>query len=387
MPRTQVLDTAHGLSGVIEKGLDLQSYGAIGQSDVRQYFDSIDLLRVFEFLVSNGLPLSVAAACLRHQLLPKVLISVGCGVAHIGGRSSGSLTGSRLAGAAAQVPIRHTCVAREKIWRQYGFALPDGTLTLYTYVDNCFAAARSCHAVTEMLDDVEQFLSTEWGLSIKPSSRLVMVPHRSPDASVKDPEKYPIVENMKVLGHILQSDGGVNLCFDNTVNQMWRAFYANCAGRSAQRLSCKLRLTLLARAVLPILRCRWTRWPFTVSRALALDGIQRRMASIILDVRMLPCESPDDFGHRRAGFISSVLRNCGRWSKMWAAALVGWAEHLGRARNAQTWAAKLAHLRPPDELAHRRAHFGRPGTRVGSGWIKRRWWESLTAAKTHVGQQ
>ena len=164
---------------------------------------------------------------------------------------------------------------------------------------------------------------------------------------------------------------------------MWRAFYSNCAGRDVQRLSCKLRFTLLSRAVLPILRCRWTRWPFTVSRALALDGIQRRMVSIVLDVRMLAGESPAEFGHRRTGFISSVLRDTGRWSKMWAAALLGWAEHLGRARNAQTWAAKLADLRTPDELAHRRAHFGRPDTRVGSGWIKRRWWESLPIARKH----
>ena len=94
-------------------------------------------------------------------------------------------------------------MAREKIWRQCGFALPNGTLTLSTYVDNCFAAARSCHGVTEILDGAEQFLSAEWGLCLKPSSRLVMAPHRSPDVNVKDPHKYLVADNMKVLGHIL----------------------------------------------------------------------------------------------------------------------------------------------------------------------------------------
>ena len=38
LPKTQVFDTSHGLTAVLEKALDLQSEGAIGQADVRQFF-------------------------------------------------------------------------------------------------------------------------------------------------------------------------------------------------------------------------------------------------------------------------------------------------------------------------------------------------------------
>ena len=173
LPRTQVLDISHGLTGVVEKALDLESSGAIGQSDVRQFFDTNNLLRVFRFLTQGGLPHGLAAACLRHQMLPRIECNIGSGCIQIGPRGTGSITGSRLAGMAARVPIQHACCSREPHWRQFGFSTPSGKLTLSTYVDNLFAVGRSCYGVTSILDDIESFLSSNWGTfyqTFEPSS-------------------------------------------------------------------------------------------------------------------------------------------------------------------------------------------------------------------------
>ena len=45
-----VLDVCHGLSCVIEKGLDQAIAGAVAQADIRKYYDSVSLLRIFRVL-------------------------------------------------------------------------------------------------------------------------------------------------------------------------------------------------------------------------------------------------------------------------------------------------------------------------------------------------
>ena len=104
---------------MLEKGLDLESYGAIGQSDIRQYYDSIDLQRVFVFLMDHGLPAPVAAACLRQQLLSHVDILIGVSKLVIPSRTIGSLTGSRLAGLASRVPVQDLCCSRQRHWERF----------------------------------------------------------------------------------------------------------------------------------------------------------------------------------------------------------------------------------------------------------------------------
>ena len=380
LPKTQVLDIAHGLSAVIEKGLDLESSGAVGQSDIRQFFDTNDILRVFEFLVLNGLSQAVAAACVRHQLLPKISLQFGNGTAVIKDRCIGSLTGSRLAGMAARVPVHHTCCIREPIWREYGFSTNTGKLTMSTYVDNLFVAGRSCHGVAKFLDDAEAFLLSQWNLTIKPSSRLILAPLHSADTEVEAPAKYPVVQAMRVLGHILECDGSVNSCFENSVNCMWRAFYSNCAGKDASKLPRQHRLGLICKAVLPIVRSRWARWPFTTTRAQRLDAMQRKMMSIICSLRMDVGESFEGYVRRRGRELAQLQKRYGRWSMLWANAITGWADHLQRPINSKTWASRVMSLRTPAELAERRAVSGTPMTRSASGWVCRRWFESVQYA-------
>ena len=52
-----------------------------------------------------GLDAGVAAAIMGHQLMPSLFLQAQNGTAHISERSTGSLTGSRIAGSLARIPI------------------------------------------------------------------------------------------------------------------------------------------------------------------------------------------------------------------------------------------------------------------------------------------
>ena len=192
---------------------------------------------------------------------------------------------------------------------------------------------------------------------------------------------------MKVLGHWLQRDGGVDQCFNDTLKCIWKAFFANCAGAELSRLPFKARISLLLRSVVPILRFKWTRWPFTISKALHLDAIQRRMIGILLRLERRRDEPIDAYVRRRGRKAGDLQRTMGSWSNGWALAISNWADHLDRPRNAATWPAKLAALRSPEELVERRAaNFGRPRTRSASGFVRKRWFESVPDARAWLRQ-
>ena len=52
-PHTQTLDIMHGLQSVIEKGLDAHGCSAIAQMDIRRYYDSIPIVRVYRYFVAK----------------------------------------------------------------------------------------------------------------------------------------------------------------------------------------------------------------------------------------------------------------------------------------------------------------------------------------------
>ena len=235
-----------------------------------------------------------------------VRIKLGVDYVVLNGCTIGCLTGSRVGGAAARVRILHMCSERGAMWMQDGFQTPAGVITVSTFVDNIFAAGKSCAGVTRILDDVERFLSSQWNLQIKPASRCILAPANSPDTSVTDDHKWPVVTQMKVLGAWIQSDGGIDTCFAQALKSIWGAFFANCAGANCSALPLRARLGMLHRCVTPILRFRWTRWPFVNYRAQHLDAIQRKMYSIMLRVKMRDGETMQTYVCRRGRQVAGL---------------------------------------------------------------------------------
>lgn len=87
----------------------------------------------------------------------------------------------------------------------------------------------------------------------------------------------------------------------------------------------------------------------------------------------------------RGMHAACLQRPVGLWSVAWAKAVLGWHRHLLQDQNCLTWGALAATLRSPTELQERRAfHRGRPGTRIQSGWVRKRWEDSLSDAEAYI---
>ena len=163
--------------------------------------------------------------------------------------------------------------------------------------------------------------------------------------------------------------------------KLLEGFFMNCGCKDAKKLPVPAKLALLKRAVFPVLKFRWTRWPFRISYAEQLDNVQRQMLGIISGVTPSCDETVEQYIRRRAGESRRLQRQMGSWSDGWAQAICNWDAHLGRPQNCLTWAEMLRHVMSPGDLAWRRVHnFNRPATRSQSGFIQRRWFESVPIA-------
>ena len=390
-PLTQPLDVVHGLQAVIEKGLDAEGKSCIMQADIEKYYDSLSPLQVVCWLEANGLEASVCAAALRHQLMPRIRLSACNAEAVIAARASGTITGSRTAGALGRVPVESTFRERWQHWQPHGF--PCGrshNLTACVYVDNLFVASVSFTGASFIMHDIEHQLLRVWGLQFKADSREAMLPRASPHAPL-DGGLWSIKDSMKCLGHILQSNGSTSACWHQTRSAMWRAFYANCAATSSGKLSVANKMRLLRRCVVPGFDYRNTRWPPSRQLEKEVDAVHRKMIALILRTPKHPEEDVPSFVRRRGRLASVVADAHGKWSRQHHARVIAWAQHLERSRNQLSWAAALLHWRGRAWLARRRvdqgsvsAEAGRTRTRSAPGFVAVRWHDGLEWAKTRI---
>ena len=384
-PKTQILDIAHGLHLALEKALDDHSRGAIAQLDIEKYYDSIRLLIVGRWLVSHGCPVALAACALRQQMMPQVSLNISGVDVAIPARSCGSLTGSRVAGTLARVPVESTIQARHAHWKRWGFKCDRGALTVSTYVDNLYSVSHSLAGAIAILDDFAEVLASSWRLRIKPSSRLCLVA-RGLDEQPASP-LWSLRSEFPVLGHILQDNGFVNICFHNASHQMWRAFFANSGAATAAKLSLKDRMALLQRSVAPILNHRDTRWPPNQKTAADINRLQRKMVASIQRVARTAGESPADFARRRNRLATAQIGHIGgAWSATHCQRVLDWDAHCRRPRNGNSWAAMLLDYHGESWLNARRLECQRDSqsrldSRACCGGPAPRWHEGVNYAK------
>ena len=142
------------------------------------------------------------------------------------GRSVGSITGCRLAGALAVAIMSESIVACQDSWKVHSI-LPDVSCCVFLcWVDNMFAAAKTLAGSISILESIESHLARKWGLQIKPSSRSCIVPEGSL-ARPDDPEKWPLVECLLVLGHVLQRNSGISEDWQRVRKNLWKGFWSN----------------------------------------------------------------------------------------------------------------------------------------------------------------
>lgn len=76
-PGVSAGDLALSARLVVQHALDRRSEGAVGQGDIKHFYDHVPVPKCVEQLRVHGLPATICAAVIRHQMLPAVDLRVG----------------------------------------------------------------------------------------------------------------------------------------------------------------------------------------------------------------------------------------------------------------------------------------------------------------------
>lgn len=383
---------AHVARLFVEKTLDTMSEGALMQSDIRAFYDNVDVIKAAQLARSDGLDAATAAAVLRHQLSPGIHVRVsGADGGIIEGRTTGALTGSRLAGALGRVVIRsaaaHLWVARAASAVVLGSTPP---MMVATYVDNVLILGKDASGAEATFRELRAFLDRAWGLDLPDASTEILVPRGS---RVRPSGDYTQVERMRFLGHILESSGSVRSCWRHARNQVYAR--AQAAMRVARRAHVPVveRLRALDAVLWPALMFRAPTWPPHACILGEADALQRRCAALALEVAPRPLEDPATYRRRRGHIAGVAIATHVPWSRRMVEAAVGRLRALTEAGPARdSWLGHLLRYRDRAWLiAQRMAHGSlsqRSGflhVRVAPGRVPPRFEEAVVEYSTPAG--
>ena len=338
---------------------------------------------------SNGEGMFWASAFLRLQMLPKVRLTAGGSCSFLlDCRTLGTLTGSRSAVAAGRVPVESTACKLAESWKPLGVCTDSAAVTFASWVDNYYTFGSSVSNAIRIAESFENELLREWRLKIKPTSRSVIgLDAQSDNEACR--QKWPMHEEVEILGHIVAANCSPWPCFRRTERKMWAAYWGNCVGKQARALPLQQQCRMLNRCVQPILNFRNSRWPWTAGIADAQSRVQKRMLSHFLVVERWPCETLEVFYRRRMRSAANLAHRLGDWGTQHAVRVCNWAEHLERPHNHNSLAAILFKWHGASWLQNRRLNPDvggalRPGTRSSSGFLHARWDEALNKARARL---
>jgi hypothetical protein len=382
---TQCLNIASTLHIAQEKILDTASAGAIAQCDIRRYYDSISVVMCLQYLVSLGAPLSLILAIALCQLCVPVTLNVlGVGV-DLGQRTLGAITGTRVAGTLARVPVRAVVGGLRHKMQACAFKAGEFRPPVLSWVGNLFFVASSASAAVEFFTCIETGFK-KWGLGIKDVSRALLAQATTggQGGQCGVSGRWDVVSSCPCLGHSLDANGGIASCWRKAKRAAWRAFWGNCGAAKGAPIAEKLRL--LSRCVWPAFGFRVSRWPPSPFYLAEVKSLQRKMVSILLALARSHVETHEAFRSRRARKIDAIVVASGCWAQAWRKRWSQWDKHLQR--HPEHPASRLLEYRDRKWLMSRRASFlpsfsisncrwsataGRTRTRAVPGFVATRW--------------
>ena len=242
----------------------------------------------------------------------------------------------------------------------------------------------------------ESELVTRWNLAIKESSReYLMCTNLQDDIREVEGQVWKKCVILKVLGHLIASDGGVRQEWLETVPKMWAVFYQNSGNLRIKSLSIETKLSLLLRTVFCTVSWKFSRWPFQKSVAVEMDNMQSHMVSIFIGIPRGDSEDWVSFVRRRRRLARNLCSRIGTWSEAWARRVISWHEHVMRG----SWVlSDLIQWKNSEWLEEQRARFvssnslssrnslraGRTGTRCNNGRPQPRWEEGVALARSFL---
>ena len=141
----------------------------------KSFYDTIRLVKVVWWIISNGGSKALVGALLRHQLVPSIVCRIASVEFTVAGRSIGGLTGSRVAGSCGRIPVESSVCKLYHSLAPLGFATGIASLTSATFVDNIYAFSSNAVDAVQQLVLIKEDLKSCWGLTVNQDSKEYMV--------------------------------------------------------------------------------------------------------------------------------------------------------------------------------------------------------------------
>ena len=328
----------------------------------------------------------LAVAIVRHQTMPQVeLQGTGAARMQLKARSSGTLTGSRLAGALGRLIVADVLGEMERLGRlpcwnvgwEVGFA---------AWVDNLYTPAMSAANAMAKIDEFEELLQRRWRLSFKPSSKLVTVNGPPSTQRPTTHGSWSYVDEFPVLGHVIEADGACGADVSAAIGKAWRGFWASCGRKQFRKLDLRTKLRDMDRKVLPILEFHAAWWTWSAALTNKVDAVQRRMVALLERVRIQAGEDINRYVRRRGRQAAATCRAQGLWSCRLERRMAAWIAHTWRGHMASSWSSRACRWRGHKWYALQRLRAGsvsmfagKLGMRIGAGRPRTRWHDGVVA--------
>ena len=201
------------------------------------------------------------------------------------------------------------------------------------------------------------------------------------------PSGWSFVRSMKVLGHIIQWDGGCQGDVCAFEKAAWCRFWMGAGSKKGKSLPMWARLRDIRLVVAPALSWRASWWQFNNTLADRVDKVQRKIYGCMIRLPPNPGESISAYHLRRGRACSRLAASEGKWSMIVADRITTWSKHIKR-NHLNTWPGHLyAHMNGLWFQAKRitmgslSAYGGRTGTRSTAGGPRTRYHEGVGAAE------
>lgn len=304
---------SHWARLVVEKGLDWGSRGAMLFTDIRTFYDCVDVTTSVMAAVAHGLPREVGAAAVRHQLFTQIDVTVSdIHVGSISRRGIGAMTGSRVAGALGRVVVRSLAEHLHRVRGHSAVRFFDDTpMLVAAYVDNLLLLGEDASVAEATYTVAVDFLRGAWALELPAGETEVLAPRAS---SVR-PARLRGVERAPFLGHVIDSNASCLPCWRRARDQVVARCAAQMRTARRARVPVEARVASLDAILWPALAFRAPSWAPTRQVLTEADALQRRCAALALRTAPYPFEDPAAYNRRRGRAAAVALASVPSWSQ------------------------------------------------------------------------
>ena len=310
-------------------------------------------------------------------MLPEVIIRCQAAECSITGRATGGLTGSRVAGALARIPIEQTIADVAEIAGNQGFLAGAHRLTFASYVDNIFVLGKDGASAVLLADQFEKVLAAKWKQSIKSTSREIIVPRGALVGRV-NLQRWKQVEIMRVLGMNIQDNAETNLSWTETEQQCMTLYFRRAYSGLTRLLNPAARVKIANIVLKPLLLFKMAAAPLSATRLYQIQKLQRRVYLGCSGIKQQQTESKESWHRRRSTAVSQMMEQSSLWHAAVAKAHVGFADHVRRSASRSEWPGLLDSWQDPGVALRRRL-----GQRLGRKWpghVASTWRNDIAAA-------